>query len=349
MPPSIGGTLLRASSSLISLILASFISVSCQKSSSRWQTGEVFFTQALVSTPEGLKVQTVQLEGVRDSKTLRGDIVEFTFSPGEKDGPEGKKLVGQAPVARFIENRDGIMVPSDVLSLQMTTLYYQLQSLKKFEEKLKISENLSWPRKVGLRAKTKNPENRFNNAFYNSELDVIYFVPYTEEILPVPLNAGVLAHELFHAYFAKLVTQKIKNKEQSPLNEFILKSLNEGLADVWGWLFTGQADFMALSLSKAKTQNDRTLETPKGVTVQLPTLRQMQRQVQIAENLCPQIDNCKNPNQLNITESYEHGTQLARLIKVISLQQQQLKNESFEQMRLRIARSVIEAVTQLIT
>ncbi len=332
---------------LILVILTSLILTSCQRVPSQWQSGQSFVTQVVVSSSEGSKVETVHLEGVRDSKTLRGDIVEFTYSPGEKNGPDGKRLVGQAPVARFIESRDGVMIPADVLSLQMTSLYYHLQSLKKFEEKLNLSENLTWPRKVGLRAKTKSPDNRFNNAFYNAELDVIYFVPYTEEQLPVPLNAGVIGHELFHAYFAKYVAKKIKEKNLSTYNEFVLKSLNEGLADVWGWLFTGQIDFVALSLSKAKTLNDRTLETSKDTSLQLPTRNQMKRQARAAEILCSQVENCKKPNQLNITESYEYGTQLARLIKVLSLQQQEIKNESFEEMRIRVAKSVLETLDKI--
>ena len=116
---------------------------------------------------------------------------------------------------------------------------------------------------------------KYDNAFYNSAVDTLFFVPYKDTALPIPLNPGVIAHEHFHSYFSyqvlnPLVSEKViprlgssgNYKTQKGTEDlyslFVLKAINESLADVWGWIYSNDPDFVALSLPKA--QNSRNLD-----------------------------------------------------------------------------------------
>lgn len=312
-------------------IFCSLIFISCQRAPTAWAPGKVFVTQVVVGTAQGSKLETVQLEGVMDAKTLRGQIVEFTLSPGEKGTGESKQLVGSSPIARFIESRDGIHLPADVLTLQMTTLYFHLQSLKKLENKIADQKNIvSWPRRVGLRANAKDPNNRFNNAFYNSDLDVLYFVPYVDSQLPVPMNAGVVGHEHFHAYFTKHVLKKVKLNKADLYSEFILKSLNEGLADVWGWLYSGEPDFVALSLPQLSER--RVLEKPTNAAIEIKSEARLRSQAQ---------------SGVKLGEVYENGTELARVLKAVISSQQAAMKSNFADVRVEAGRQLLLLLVEI--
>lgn len=339
MSRSIGGSLFSNSNTIKFAILVSALFMGCQRAPTRWEPGAPFVTQVALGTNSEAPLQVVQLFGVKDSKTLRGDVVEFKISPGEKREGNNKGLVGQAPVARFIESRDGVMIPADVLTLQMTSLYFHLQSLKKLESKVLPKGGLTWPRHVGLRALALDPASRFNNAFYGSELDVLYFVPYTQNQLPVPLNAGVIGHEHFHAYFAKQVILPLRTKKKSVYLDYVLKSLNEGLADVWGWLYTGDPDFIALSMPQLLKK--RTLEIQANSELHIKPESLLRAEAFEAQQLCPNLERCKSANQLTIDEAYENGTELARLIKAVTYSIQKESKISFEALRVQMGQQLM--------
>ncbi len=113
--------------------------------------------------------------------------------------------------------------------------------------------------------------------------------PYNQ--LPLPLNGGVLAHEHFHALFNAIMGQVIQtpkevldkgggflecaafdslddNKKKTsdkPLikigklskvllhNTLVMRGINEGLADVWGWIYSGDDKFILHSLPDVGT------------------------------------------------------------------------------------------------
>jgi hypothetical protein len=342
-----GGCLSQSSIKRALAISLSLFFLSCQRAPTTWEPGQAFVTQVVVGSSQGSQLQTVQLEGVMDSKTLRGRIVEFTLAPGERQGADGtKQLMGQSPVARFIQSKDGVNIPADVLTLQMTTLYFHMQSLKKLENKIVEEKNLvNWPRRVGLRANAKDPNNRFNNAFYNADLDVLYFVPYVETQLPVPLNSGVIGHEHFHAYFSEHVLKKLKIDKDDIYSEYVLKSLNEGLADVWGWLYSGEPDFVALSLPMLS--NRRTLEKPTDSSLEIKSEARLRSQAHSAQQICPNVVGCKNAGQLTTDEAYENGTVLARLFRYLMISRQQKSNLSFEDMRVQMGQKLLMLLAKI--
>lgn len=328
----------------IQLLAISLILLSCNGKPSKWSADENFYTQVVAGNSQGTVFKIVALKGVQDQKTLRGQIVEFFLSPGEN----GNQLVGQAPVARFIQGRDGVHIPADVLSLQMVTLYHHMQSLKEFEEKLSDKAVNSWPRKIGLQVNSKDTAARYNNAFYNQKLETLYFVPYTDSNLPIPFNPGVIAHEYFHSYFARYVLKPLQAQKQVKRDlytEYVLKSLNEGLADTWGWIYTGDPDFVSLSLPRLS--GIRKLEPWSIEKTQIKSVAKLRSETQFADNSCEDFEKCEKPMQLLINEAYENGTVIAKLLKdIITLDQIENKKTKPDS-QIFAGQSILELLKQI--
>jgi hypothetical protein len=311
----------------------------CQKTPEIWNPSRPFKTQIVVGTASGVEFKTIELEGVKDQKTLKGDIVEFYLSPGEKNS----ELVGRSAVARFVQDSNGVHIPANSLSLQMVSLYYHMQSLRKLEIESFGRTYVTWPRQIGLRVNTQNAETRFNNAFYNSQLDVIFFVPYSEDQLPLPLNGGVIAHEHFHSYFSRGVLQKINQSEKKlePLDDYVLKSLNEGLADIWGWIYTGQTDFIALSLPQFS--QSRKLDTT--LLFRMPKIKsneELKLDLKFAEDECKKISVCSSEIQIITALAYLNGTVFARTLKNFLVEQKLSQKEMAQKVFL-----LLEKIEQL--
>ncbi len=327
----------------------------CQPRSNKWSRGEGFKTQIIVSRSFKTEFQQVELMGVMDKSTLIGEIADFYYSPGDENGT----LVGAKPVARFIED-DGVYIPADQTSLQMVTLYYHMQQLKKLEmESLNSQESiLKWPRKIALAVRVQNsPDMKYNNAFYNGKVDALYFVPYRSTAFPIPLNPGVIAHEHFHSYFSYQVINPLIKKQLLPTelkvtdvsevkfrqdlyNTYVLKIINEGLADVWGWIYSRDPDFVALSLPKAGT--DRTLEKITGANTR------MKSEAELKNEISEIISNCVQLNQKCATDdSYRHGTKLARNLKAFAMVRQASVGASDEVSQKMMAGKVLTLITEI--
>lgn len=332
-----GGTLSSNRTRLFLSITLLGLSLGCQKNPENWNAGKPFKTQIVVGTSSGVEFKIVELEGVKDQKTLKGDVVEFFLSPGEKNS----KVVGQSAIARFVQDSDGVFIPANSLSLQMVSLYFHMQSLRKLEIESLSQTYVSWPRQIGLQVNTKNAETRFNNAFYNSQLDVIFFVPYADQQLPLPLNGGIIAHEHFHSYFSYGIQQKLSAEKIEPLDDYMLKSLNEGLADIWGWIYTGQPDFISLSLPDLGQL--RKLDTTHlGVPLQVKSKSELESDLKYSEVECEKYKGCTSSAQIITALSYVNGTVLARTLKNFLTEQ----NLSQKEMARKIFK-LIEIIEQL--
>lgn len=286
------------------------MSTGCQKTPEAWNSSKPFKTQIVVGSATGLQFQIVELEGVQNQKTLEGEVVEFYLAPGEQNS----ELVGPHAVAKFIQNSEGVFIPTNSLSLQMVSLYYHMQALKKLEIQSLGKTFVKWPRKIGLQVKTNSAETRFNNAFYNNKLDVMFFVPYVDQELPLPLNGGIIAHEHFHSYFSYSILQKSLASDVLPIEDYFLKSINEGLADVWGWIYSDNPDFISLSLPDLA--GPRKLEQPSFFRKPvLKTKKDMESDLNLVEQECKRLSWCNSADQLTLGLAYSNGTALARTLK----------------------------------
>lgn len=343
---------------LLSLFGLVIFFTGCQGSSSDWNSSEPFKTQIVSARTQGTEFKIVELQGVYDQRTLSGEVVDFYFSPGESGG----KVLGQAPIARFVKNSRGVHVPADMITLQMVTIYFHLQELKALEIEAAGREIVGWPRKVGLQVITEAKEMRYNNAYYNSQTDMLYFVPYKNADTPIALNKGVIAHEHFHSYFTNHVIKPagkqfdIKKYEAAAnvsetefmgvvMGDYVLKALNEGLADFWGWVYSDDPDFVALSLpglSEVRSLNKLTSVEliPDTNALKVDAIKIMQNPAV----LCP-----KNPTVYSCVtgKAYQRGTTIARVLKEFAYIHQQRQNLSGEETRALMAQKLLGMLEQI--
>lgn len=320
----------------------------CQPRSNKWSPGSSFRTQIIVSKSSGeTQFQEVELQGLHDKSNLAGDVVDFYYSPSDENG----ELVGNKPRARFIED-DGVYIPANQITLQMVTLYYHLQQLKKLEIEVTGSSKslLKWPRKVALAVNVINaPDLRFDNAFYNPNVDALFFVPYTEEEFPIPLNAGIIAHEHFHSYFAAQVMNPL-GKQNNEISEedyyrfYIFKIINEGLADVWGWIYSQDPDFVVVSLPKVGS--DRNLEKSSLFSTRFSTEQELKHEIM---GLMSDTKSCAGKDVLRCMtgKAYGHGTLLARGLKSFAKVRMETTGDSDVATRKIMAGKILSVISEM--
>lgn len=239
------------------------------------------------------QLREVELLGIQSLYKLSGDYVTFYIYPSVK----GTKIHGSKPKARFLKSGD-VYVPEDVVSQQLAVIYAHFQRLAALDVELGAEGVNTWPRDIGVlvRYREDNGALSTNSAYYDPGTDAVLVVPYTQDNLPIYVNAGVLAHEHFHSLYQKLVQKHLEPEKKNPSEEKKLKrisdlrevdlemdkepvttqgrkatkvqpeqgddrdeyhallslGLNEGLADFWAWIYTGDPDFLQWSLPKER-------------------------------------------------------------------------------------------------
>jgi hypothetical protein len=287
------------------------------------------------------KLSVVELLGIQDLSRMVGQFAKFFLSPRILNG----RLDGPSPKARFILNSNGVNVPSDDSTMQMATIYAHLQRLAALDKELGADGVNKWPRDVGLAVRVSGGLR--NNAFYEGKTDSMLVVPYTKNNIPISVNGGILAHEHFHSLFYKLVlkedtasvhTQEIKDViggdfaqtlsgQETPripkgdsLSEYdvhyfyhvaITRGLNEGIADFWGWMYTGDPDFIVQSLPEATDRNLKVSEFQAS--------RVLSREEDIKEEIKRRYsfsnENNMDFNSLINGYAYMLGTEFSRSLK----------------------------------
>lgn len=161
--------------------------------------------------------QVIELLNIYDLSSLTGKFVQFYT----KASNEGGKLDGTQPKAHFLQTKKGYFVPRNNFSMELASIYFHTQNLALLDQKIGADKVNSLPRKVVIDTPITQGTYKDNNAIYDASMDVIVYLPYTEENLSLALNGGIFAHEYFHSLFYKLVQKKLeKNKlfdELSPL------------------------------------------------------------------------------------------------------------------------------------
>ncbi len=266
------------------------------------------------TTETAYSLKVVTLENIYSTSELKGRFAQFFYAPSSNQ----TGLSGINPVSFFLKTADGIYLPKNENTAFMATIYYHVQNLKKMSDLAGFSL-ADKPTSIGLSTQVADESLKVNRAFYDGARDSILIVPYTQKELPIAVNSGILAHEYFHSLFYKTVLEaslkasekklskslqvhledakslfEIENVEEASMtveelsNKIYLNSLNEGLADFWAWLYTGDVNFLKWSLPDFS--QDRRL------------------------NVKPKVIDYKN-FQGSI---YENGTQFARLLKSIA-------------------------------
>ncbi len=233
----------------------------------------------------------VELTTVSNVTTLKGDVVQFVggarvvLDPTDPlqanilnmtDSQRYEVLVKDQGVdvrGHYID-RGGVLWPGDFHTWQMVSTYYNFERAYAYFNELYdgVDPTELRPMKVlywsDVRLNSVNPLT--DNALYLSFIKAFTVVPFEkEQLIPLPMNIGVIGHEVAHRVFNFKVLEDrgfhpaITSWSQTPFN--LLKSLDEGLADFHGFGVTCpeaagcRSNFLAISLSDERTVRNRDL------------------------------------------------------------------------------------------
>ncbi len=366
--------MLGVSKAQIIFVMFAFLATSCDRKSAVQQaTGDVQVQIGVQTSANDYSLQKVNLTGISDLKEVAGRYAKFFYSPGAQDN----QLIGSAPRANFIRV-GSFFVPTDLISMQMATIYYHMQRLALFDELVGARGLHQWPRSVGIETQIIDEDGAsLNNAFYNGQTDSMMFVPFTNPELPIAMNAGIIAHEHFHSLFYKIVMRpaveakkirsnrtslhaeerardkailfekpiKMQNQEVTVaeraqlFNETYLRGMNEGLADFWGWLYTSDAEFIRWSLP-AMTES-RSLNLPED------SYGYYETNGNLTSRVSSHLAGSTNVRVGLAKYAYTIATPYARFLKQFTVMQADNKAISIDEAKTKMASIVLSYIKSL--
>lgn len=358
------------------LILCTALLASCNSTTRTKDVGGNVKTRIPMPVAGGsYELQVVELLGLNYLWELSGEYATFYQTPTVVNG----HLEGSAPRTRFIKSQD-LYIAADTVSLQLATVYAHTQKFAALDAELGVGSVNKWPRDIGVSVQMTGGIR--NNAFYDDDTDSMLFVPYTDQNLPLAVNAGVLAHEHFHSLFFKLVTLPLneaavkvgaksqqgsnsthsqddiyqlfgipKNKkleEDTVITEpvayriVLMRGLNEGLADFWGWLYTGDTDFIAYSLPEHRDSRSlKTVDPRQRLSLfNTPTLRgRVSALTMSPKNVTANLNNY----------AYVLGVQYSRILKIVTEAIAESRQLPIVDARKEMAKLILKTLSDLKT
>jgi len=128
-----------------------------------------------------------------------------------------------------------------------------------------------------------------------------------------------------------------ESKVRSYYMTTFVRGLNEGLADFWGWMYSGDPDFIASSLPNEKL--NRSLKVESNVTLTVAAMEQ----VRSAASLYTQYDKVRFGNYL-VGLSYNIGTRYSRLLKRFTDVAAESRGVDALSMRKEVAKWIVKAL-----
>jgi hypothetical protein len=223
-----------------------------------------------------------------------------------------------------------------------------------------------------------------NNAVYDGRLDALFIVPYAGDLLPISQNAGIIGHEHFHRVFQAIVLSSIREKERTKavpyrvgyeapcaggvvdklagdrepdatgwggglvpihiMNRALLRGVNEGFADFWGWAYSRDEEFVARSLG-IREDAERRLDKLAGALPQKMGFRKS------LTTLDKQGKPTLKSEDSRIAASYRIGTEYARVLRGVV--EALVSSGGFtriaatEKVRLALAQSLVTLSTEV--
>ncbi len=162
------------------------------------------------------RLQSIQLKTFTNPTHLEGSLATILVQPFlSRGGLEGGK-----PVGRFIETSDRtLLIPADFITIQGTVVYAHMEHLQAMDVSLGVTGGPPlWPAKIGIESTVVDTDGLIqNNAIYDGNYNALLIVPFNDGgNMPITSNAGVLAHEHFHAIFQAAVLSKIAGSKRKP-------------------------------------------------------------------------------------------------------------------------------------
>ena len=231
-----------------------------------WPNANGDYAPTVVATPT-----------LQDAKVLSGPAARVYYEASiDETGFRGK------PAEPHLSNSGDVCVPTDAGSSAAVSAYAQFERLRAFDQKLGVAEQVSWPRNVGVEMKmTGSFRDTHNNAHYVGDRDITTLVPTTWPTVPAAMNVGIVAHEHFHAHFQSQVMNQLRRPRAinpgevldaslgtmdqgfnliRQINETVVRGWNEGLADLYAAIYTGDPRFLRATFQKPEDIMARALD-----------------------------------------------------------------------------------------
>lgn len=273
---------------LLAIMGLTLVSACAESGSSQKANGPIK-VQIPVYKSGKYELEVVTLTSLKSINPLRGEAAYFLYSP--KVNQDQNEMSGIEPRIHTMQRSDGVYIPTDSLSIQTLSLYYSMETLMKFDENVGVKKLNNWPRAVVvnyLARDAQDSQNQVRNgAYYSFKVDAMLFTPFSNSTLPLTVNFGAIAHEHFHSLFQRVVLQNIQdvfsttmsgslhdqqkninssdidvaqaNNEKNIRDQYhatLLRGINEGLADVWGYLLSEDNRFVSRSIPSEAERRD---------------------------------------------------------------------------------------------
>lgn len=125
----------------------------------------------------------------------------------------------------------------------------------------------------------------------------------------------------------------------------LIQGLNEGLADVWGWVYTGRPNFLSLSLPQVgQSRNLKSRFQAQANAFPFRTKCNVIRELRQIEMLAK---SSSDRNQFVLGTAYGLGTEFGRIFHLAAEISREEKNISYAQARMELARQIYEFLPAL--
>jgi len=359
-----------AKSLILLLVLAAF---SCGRPGSHYSAS--VYRLPWPGADGAVSLQDVEVSTLSDPEHFSGSAAHILVEPG--DG--GSTLAGAQPRGRLVRTSADVLVPADYVTMQAVTAYAHTERLRSLDASVGADGVLGYPLSLGVEVHVMSyGQPSSNNAVYDSKLDSLLLVPYTESGLPLSLNPGVLAHEHFHFLFQRLVLSHVHdaasqtscngaappqvaatNPESGKVaatfpdsedlvektargipartyNAYVLRGLNEGFADFYGWVYSADDSFLAKSLPEQEEM--RRLDSPPGRLPSENLIRRLLVDYFHPEAILPDVVRAHN--------AYALGSIYARYLRHL-VDDLVSSGSTLAEARLLVTRAVIAALPEI--
>ncbi len=233
-----------------------------------------------------------RLESLHDVTEMRGDTVVFRGNStvvGDAlvavTDPKSSEVLraegGEAPACSFTVV-DGVLHADDYDSLNMASSYWALEQSRKLfidlgvpASDLNALNGYYHPRIQFFTKVIPTFWYMTDNAAYAPTFDGFLIVPHLliQGAPPFSANLGVMAHEYSHKVFNRIIERganmpawQIHEWQMPAVNQF--RGLDEGIADVFGYLATRDPNFIRPSMGDQADLFDRDLAKARVMTAQ---------------------------------------------------------------------------------
>ena len=201
--------------------------------------------------------------------TIKGDALAASSDPKSENILQAR---GGSDVRCSFHERDGVLHADDYDSLNMASSYWALEQSRNLFLDLGVERdrlntiNAYYHPRIEMLTKVAPTYFLFvDNAAYGGTFDGFMILPHVAmNAVPFSTNLGVMAHEYSHKVMNVLVERSqrvaawLRNDwAQASANQ--LRGVDEGLADMYGHLLTGDPNFMQPSVEGLEGLIDRDL------------------------------------------------------------------------------------------